>query len=210
MRPDLREKLGKEWIFCDGATGTYLQSRGLKGGELPELWNLTHPDIITDLYTGFLAAGCNIFNANTFGANALKYPDQLEEIITAGIRLAVDARKAAGREEDAWVALDVGPTGKLLEPLGDLSFENAVELFAQVVRIGAAAGADLVLIETMNDTYELKAAMLAAKENPAGSGDHNLRPQRTASDRRAGGGGGAAFGEPSCGRTGGELLFGTA
>lgn len=165
MRPDLRDKLGKEWIFCDGATGTYLQSRGLKGGELPELWNLTHPEIITDLYTGFLEAGCNIFNANTFGANALKYPEQLEEIITAGIRLAVDARKAAGREDDAWVALDVGPTGKLLEPLGDLSFEHAVELFAQVVRIGAAAGADLVLIETMNDTYELKAAMLAAKEN---------------------------------------------
>ena len=80
MRPDLRDKLGKEWIFCDGATGTYLQSRGLRGGELPELWNLTHPDIISDLYTGFLKAGCNIINANTFGANILKYPDQLEEI----------------------------------------------------------------------------------------------------------------------------------
>ena len=165
MRPDLRDKLGKEWIFCDGATGTYLQSRGLKGGELPELWNLTHPDIITDLYTGFLEAGSNIINANTFGANILKYPDQLEEIIRAGISLAQAARHACGRDDDAWIALDMGPTGKLLEPLGDLSFEHAVEIFAQIVRIGAEAGADLVLIETMNDTYELKAAVLAAKEN---------------------------------------------
>lgn len=165
MRPDLREKLGKEWIFCDGATGTYLQSRGLKGGELPELWNLAHPDVITDLYTGFLRAGSNIINANTFGANILKYPDQLEEIIGSAIRLAQKARRDCGREEDAYIALDIGPTGKLLEPLGDLSFERAIEIFAEVVRIGAAAGADLVLIETMNDTYEIKAAVLAAKEN---------------------------------------------
>ncbi len=165
MRPDLREKLGKEWIFCDGATGTYLQSRGLKGGELPELWNLTHPDVITDLYTGFLKAGSHIINANTFGANILKYPDQLEEIISSAIRLARKARKDCGREEDAYIALDIGPTGKLLEPLGDLSFERATQIFAEVVRIGAAAGADLVLIETMNDTYEIKAAVLAAKEN---------------------------------------------
>ena len=165
MRPDLREKLGKEWIFCDGATGTYLQSRGLKGGELPELWNLAHPDVITDLYTGFLRAGSNIINANTFGANILKYPDQLEEIIGSAIRLAQKARRDCGREEDAYIALDIGPTGKLLEPLGDLSFERAIAIFAEVVRIGAAAGADLVLIETMNDTYEIKAAVLAAKEN---------------------------------------------
>ena len=165
MRPDLREELGKEWIFCDGATGTYLQSRGLKGGELPELWNLAHPDVITDLYTGFLRAGSNIINANTFGANILKYPDQLEEIIGSAIRLAQKARRDCGREEDAYIALDIGPTGKLLEPLGDLSFERAIEIFAEVVRIGAAAGADLVLIETMNDTYEIKAAVLAAKEN---------------------------------------------
>lgn len=165
MRPDLREKLGREWLFCDGATGTYLQSRGLKGGELPELWNLTHPDIITDLYTGFLKAGSNIINANTFGANRLKYPDQLEDIIVSAIRLAQKAREDCGRTEDAYIALDIGPTGKLLEPLGDLAFEDAVDLFAQIVRIGAAAGADLVLIETMNDTYEIKAAVLAAKEN---------------------------------------------
>ena len=163
-RPDLRDVLGRQWLFCDGATGTYLQSRGLKGGELPELWNLTHPDIISDLYTGFLQAGANIINANTFGANELKYPDNLEEIICAGVALARKARTDCGRETDAWIALDVGPTGKLLEPLGDLSFEHAVEIFSRIIRIGQKAGADLVLIETMNDTYELKAAVLAARE----------------------------------------------
>ncbi len=163
-RPDLRDLLGRQWLFCDGATGTYLQSRGLKGGELPELWNLTHPDIITDLYTGFLQAGSNIINANTFGANELKYPDNLEEIIRSGVELAIRARSACGRDDDAWIALDVGPTGKLLEPLGDLSFDRAVEIFSHVIQIGRDAGADLVLIETMNDTYEIKAAVLAAKE----------------------------------------------
>lgn len=167
MRPDLRTKLGREWIFCDGATGTYLQARGLKGGELPELWNLTHPEVITDLYSGFLRAGCNIINANTFGANILKYPDEgdLDKIISAAMDLAQKARAACGREEDAYIALDIGPCGKLLEPMGDLSFDDAVDLFAQIVKIGVKAGADCVLIETMNDTYELKAAVLAAKEN---------------------------------------------
>ncbi len=163
-RPNLRDVLGRQWLFCDGATGTYLQSRGLKGGELPELWNLTHPDIISDLYTGFLQAGANIINANTFGANELKYPDNLEEIIRAGVDLARKARTDCGREADAWIALDVGPTGKLLEPLGDLAFERAVEVYSRIIRIGQEAGADLVLIETMNDTYELKAAVLAARE----------------------------------------------
>ena len=165
MRPDLRDRLGKEWLFCDGATGTYLQSRGLGGGELPELWNLTHPDIIRDLNSGFFRAGSHIVNTNTFGANRLKYPDNLEEIITSAVHIAQEARALCGREGDGYVALDIGPTGKLLEPMGDLSFDRAVELFSEIVRIGAAAGADLVLIETMNDTYEVKAAVLAAKEN---------------------------------------------
>ena len=166
MNKSLSERLGKEWLFCDGGTGTILQEKGLQGGELPETWNLLRPDDIVSLYCGYLNAGCDVFNANTFGANRLKYPDpdQLEQVITAGIRLAQQARSACGRE-DACIALDIGPTGKLLEPLGDLSFEEAVSLFAEVVRIGAAAGADLVLIETMNDTYEAKAAVLAAKEN---------------------------------------------
>lgn len=163
-RIDLRKRLGREWLFCDGGTGTMLQDRGLAPGELPETWNLSRPEDIIDLCSGYLNAGCNIVNTNTFGANRLKFPENLEEIVTAGVQLCDKARKRCGRE-DAYIALDIGPTGKLLEPLGDLSFDRAVEIFGEVVRIGAAAGADLVLIETMNDTYEAKAAVLAAKEN---------------------------------------------
>ena len=164
MKKNLLERLGKEWLVCDGGTGTILQSKGLAGGELPETWNLKRPEDIIDLHCGYLRAGCDIFNTNTFGANALKYPDTLEEIVTAAVKLAQEARRRAGRE-DAYIALDIGPTGKLLEPLGDLPFEKAVELFGEVVRYGSAAGADLVLIETMSDSYEAKAAVLAAKEN---------------------------------------------
>ena len=164
MKKGLLERLGKEWLFFDGGTGSILQSKGLQGGELPETWNIKRPEDIIDLHCGYLRAGCDIFNTNTFGANALKFPDNLEEIVTAAVNNAREARRRAGRE-DAYVALDIGPTGKLLEPLGDLPFERAVELFGEVVRYGSSAGADLVLIETMSDSYEAKAAVLAAKEN---------------------------------------------
>ena len=164
MRAKLMDRLGKEWMFFDGGMGTLLQAKGLAGGELPETWNLSHPDDIRELHMAYLQAGCDIFNTNTFGANRLKYPDNLEEIVTAAVRLAKEARTRAGRE-DAYIALDIGPTGKLLAPMGDLPFEEAVRLFGETVRIGAAAGADLVLIETMSDSYEAKAAVLAAKEN---------------------------------------------
>jgi 5-methyltetrahydrofolate--homocysteine methyltransferase len=144
--------------------GTILQAKGLAGGELPETWNLKRPEDIIDLHCSYLEQGVNIFNTNTFGANALKYPDNLEEIVRAAVELAKEARRRTGRE-DAYIALDIGPTGKLLQPMGDLPFEEAVRLFSQVVRTGAEAGADLVLIETMSDSYEAKAAVLAAKEN---------------------------------------------
>ena len=160
----LRERLGKEWLFCDGGMGTILQAKGLAGGELPETWNLNRPEDIIDLHCSYLEQGVNIFNTNTFGANALKYPDNLEEIVRAAVELAKEARRRTGRE-DAYIALDIGPTGKLLQPMGDLPFEEAVRLCSQVVRTGAEAGADLVLIETMSDSYEAKAAVLAAKEN---------------------------------------------
>ena len=165
-RRPLLERLGKEWLFFDGGTGTILQEKGLQGGELPERWNLTRPEDIIDLHCGYLRAGCDIFNTNTFGANALKFPDEgeLRAVVEAAVSLAQEARRRTGRG-DAYIALDLGPTGRLLEPLGDLPFERAVDLFGQVVRIGAAAGADLVLIETMSDSYESKAAVLAAKEN---------------------------------------------
>lgn len=165
MRIDLRQRLKEDWVFCDGGMGTILQAKGLKGGELPETWNLCRPDDIFDLHCSYLQAGATIFNTNTFGANALKYPDNLEKIVVAAVDLAKRARNACHREEDAYIALDIGPTGKLLEPLGDLPFDRAVELFSEVVRIGAREGADLVLIETMSDSYEAKAAVLAAKEN---------------------------------------------
>ena len=164
MRRDLRKRLGKEWLFCDGGTGTILQAKGLRGGELPETWNLERPEEIIDLHSRYLEAGCDIFNTNTFGANALKFPERLQEIVTAAVELAKEARRRTGRE-DAYIALDIGPTGKLLQPLGDLPFERAVEIFGEVVRYGSAAGADLVMIETMSDSYEAKAAVLAAKEN---------------------------------------------
>ncbi len=164
MRKDLRERLGKEWLFFDGGMGSLLQEKGLKGGELPERWNLTHPDIIRELHESYLRAGSDIFNANTFGLNSLKFPGETGELVKAAIRIAKEARTAAGRE-DAYIALDIGPTGKLLEPMGDLSFDRAVELYAEVMKTGASEGADLIMIETMSDTYETKAAVLAAKEN---------------------------------------------
>lgn len=159
----ITDRLGKEWIYFDGGLGTMLQERGLPGGEYPETWNLTHPEELIVIHKAYLEAGCHVINANTFGANGLKF-DNVEEIITAGIQLAKEAKKQAGRM-DAYVALDIGPTGKLLEPMGDLPFEKAVSYFAQMVKAGVKAGADLILIETMSDTYEAKAAVLAAKEN---------------------------------------------
>ncbi len=164
MRKNLRDRLGKEWLFCDGGMGTFLQERGLQGGELPERWNLTHPDIITELFESYLKAGADIFNTNSFGLNSLKYTGEVAEIMKASVELAKQARINTGRE-DAYIAIDIGPTGKLLEPMGDLSFDRAVELFAEAIKAGAEAGGDLVLIETMSDSYEAKAAVLAAKEN---------------------------------------------
>ena len=166
---NLRQKLGRERLFFDGGTGTLLQAQGLKGGELPETWNLLHPERIQALHRAYLEAGSHILCTNTFGANGLKFPAggqfDLEALVKAGVELAQAARAEVGREDDAYVALDMGPTGKLLKPMGELDFEDAVALYAQVVRAGAAAGADLVLIETMSDSYEAKAAVLAAKEN---------------------------------------------
>ena len=161
---DLIDKLGNGWLFCDGGFGTLLQEKGLKGGELPEMWNITRPDDIYDIYSAYLNSGADIINANTFGANIFKYGDDLEKIIKAGVELAVKARLDCGRC-NAYVALDMGSLGKLLEPMGDLSFDEAYEVFARNIRAGAEAGADLILIETMTDLYEVKAAVLAAREN---------------------------------------------
>ena len=151
-------------LYCDGGMGSLLQAAGLAAGELPERWNLSHPEVITDVHRKYLAAGADIMTTNTFGANRLKYDGdgELKAIVEAAVANAKKAVEEAGR---GYVALDLGPTGKLLKPLGDLPFETAVSLYKEVVSIGAAAGADLVLIETMSDSYELKAAVLAAKES---------------------------------------------
>ncbi|MCF0145837.1 MAG: homocysteine S-methyltransferase family protein, partial [Eubacterium sp.] len=171
---NFRDYLGKKRLVLDGATGSVLQTRGLKAGELPERWNLSHPDEIIGLAESYYRAGSDIVLTNTFGANALKYPEDLKEIVTAAVRNTKTARENVLREMDEngkadrgdlFVALEMGPTGKLLAPMGDLPFEDAVSLFGEVVRYGAEAGADLILIETMNDSYEAKAALLAAKEN---------------------------------------------
>ncbi|MDD2981308.1 MAG: homocysteine S-methyltransferase family protein, partial [Hespellia sp.] len=161
------DKLGKERLFFDGGMGTLLQEKGLLPGELPEKWNIEHAEDIIEIHQRYFEAGSQIVLTNTFGANAIKFQEgafPLEKILSAAV---CNAKTAAGRceREDCYVALDIGPTGKLLKPMGDLKFEDAYEVFKEVVQIGAAQGVDLIHIETMSDTYELKAAVLAAKEN---------------------------------------------
>lgn len=156
---------GQRIIYLDGAMGTMLQGKGLQPGERPELLCLTHPDWIRDIHRAYVEAGSQVIYANTFGANALKLAGTghtVAEVIAAAVGVA---RSAAG--DAALVALDMGPLGELLEPLGTLHFEDAYDLFAEMARAGEAAGADLVAIETMTDLYEARAALLAVKENTA-------------------------------------------
>lgn len=153
-------------VYLDGGMGTLLQAKGLKPGDAPERWNISHPDVICGIHRDYFDAGSNIVCTNTFGANTLKYSkDELEKIIRAAVKNAADARAQSSSAGEKFIALDIGPSGKLLKPLGDLDFEDAVGAFAETVRIGTSCGVDLILIETMNDSYETKAALLAAKEN---------------------------------------------
>ena len=159
------EYLNESVLYLDGGMGTLLQKRGLRAGELPERWNLTHSDVIVDIHKSYLDAGSNVISTNTFGANSLKFSDsELDEIIGAAVANARHAIELCGKK-NAFVALDIGPTGKLLRPFGDLDFEDAVELFSKTVELGVKYGVDLIFIETMNDSYETKAALLAAKES---------------------------------------------
>ncbi len=152
-------------LYLDGGLGTMLQSAGLAPGEHPERWNITHKDEVRRIHLAYCDAGSNLICANTFGANTLKFPrEELAEIIGAAVENARWACEHTATEGPHFVALDLGPTGKLLKPFGDLDFENAVSIFAETVRLGAKAGADVIFIETMNDSYETKAAVLAAKE----------------------------------------------
>lgn len=161
-----REYLRNNTVYLDGGMGTLLQERGLRPGEQPERWNLSHPEVITDIHRAYFDAGSNVVCTNTFGANILKFPEvELKSILTAAVENARRAAEQSCFVGEKFVALDIGPSGKLLKPLGDLDFEDAVGVFAKTIRLGAELGVDLVFIETMNDSYETKAALLAAKEN---------------------------------------------
>ncbi|MBQ9111976.1 MAG: homocysteine S-methyltransferase family protein [Clostridia bacterium] len=162
----ITEYIKQNTVYLDGGMGTLLQARGLAAGELPERWNITHSDIVTGIHKSYYDAGSNVVNTNTFGANILKFShEELEEIVKSAIDNVRAAMKQSEGEQPKWVALDIGPTGRMLAPYGDFDFEEAVSVFSETVRLGARYGADLVFIETMNDSYETKAALLAAKEN---------------------------------------------
>ena len=155
------ELIKEKRIYFDGGAGTYLQSQGLTPGTPPEVWNIENPDKIMEMHKAYIDAGCNVVTTNTFGINRDKY-ENYQELIIAAIDCA---KRATEGNADTFIAFDIGPTGRLLEPLGDLAFEDAVELFAANIKVAAKCGVDLVIIETMNDSYETKAAVLAAKEN---------------------------------------------
>ena len=160
------EYLKNNIVYLDGGMGTLLQANGLQPGEHPEKWNISHPEVITNIHKSYYDSGSNVVCTNTFGANSLKFVDtELEEIIKSAICNAKKAKELANGTHEKFIALDIGPTGKLLKPLGDLDFEDAVTVFSKTVKLGVKYGADLVLIETMNDSYETKAALLAVKEN---------------------------------------------
>ena len=161
-----KEFLKENLVLLDGGMGTLLQAKGLRAGEHPERWNITRPEVIRDIHKSYFDAGSNVVCTNTFGANCLKFSaDELEEIVAKAVENAKNARALSISAKEKFVALDIGPSGKLLRPLGDLDFEDAVEVFAKTVRLGVKYGVDLILIETMNDSLETKAALLAAKEN---------------------------------------------
>lgn len=172
---EFREQLGRQILFFDGGMGTLLQERGLMAGEVPETWNILHPEIVRQIHKEYLLAGSNIISANTFGVNAFKCKNlayTVEELVTAGIQLVREAIQEVHSKEDnsasgqsMYAALDIGSIGKLLKPLGEISFDEAYKTFQEIVIAGDQAGADLILIETVSDSYEIKAAVLAAKEN---------------------------------------------
>lgn len=157
----ITEAIKSRRLYFDGGTGSVLQSMGLKPGEAPELWNVSNPDKITELHRQYINAGCDIIKTNTFGINNIKYAN-FDALIYEAVKCA---KKATENKNDKYIAFDMGPTGKLLKPMGELDFEEAVAIFAENAKAAEKYGCDLILIETMNDCYETKAAVLAAKEN---------------------------------------------
>lgn len=163
---DIRTYMRDHLIRLDGGLGTLLQAAGLQPGERTEQWNLTHADVIRDIHAAYYRAGSNVVSANTFGVNGLIYSEaELDTLVGAALKIVREAQQLAGEDHPTWAALDIGSCGRMLKPFGDLEFEDAVSAFASVVKAGVRHGADLIFIETMNDSYETKAALLAAKEN---------------------------------------------
>ncbi len=161
----ITEYIKENRLYLDGGLGTLLQAQGLPVGELPERWNLSQPEKVVAAHKAYFDAGSNVVCTNTFGANPLKFSaEELEEIIAAALENAKRAREESVGTQRKWIALDIGPTGRMLAPYGDLDFETAVAAFAQTVKLGVKYGAELIFIETMGDSYETKAALLAAKE----------------------------------------------
>ena len=161
----LRERLGKDLLIFDGAMGTQLQEAGLKAGEIPEVYNIEHPEIIIDIHSRYLQSGANFITTNTFGCNPLKMADSgycYCDLLKAAVKNARIARDKVN--PNAYIALDIGPIGQLLEPLGTLTFDEAYEMIASQILI-VKDQVDVVLLETMTDLYEVKAAILAVKEN---------------------------------------------
>ena len=163
---NFREFLKENIVILDGGMGTLLQKEGLMPGEYPENWNITHGDIIEKIHRDYFDAGSNVVNTNTFGANPLKFSEaELDTIVRSAVENAKRAKDSSCSVQEKFVALDIGPSGKLLKPYGDFDFEDAVSAFSKVVKLGVKYGVDLITIETMNDSYETKAALLAVKEN---------------------------------------------
>lgn len=161
---EIREKLKDKTLIFDGAMGTMLQKRGLELGDLPENLNITNSKVIVEIHKSYIEAGVDIITTNTFGANEIKLKSSnfsVEEIIHS----AVENAKAADQDKKVYIALDIGPIGELLEPIGTLTFDEAYNIFKRQIIQGVKSGVDLILIETMTDLYEAKAAVLAAKEN---------------------------------------------
>ena len=175
-KTNFKTLLGKQIMFFDGGMGTLLQEKGLKPGEIPETWNILHPEEVKGIHKEYLYAGSNMITANTFGVNRYKCKDSeytVDTLVNAGIGLVKDAISEVKEEYAAegkaaqpmFAALDIGSIGKLLKPLGEVAFDEAYDVFKEIVVAGDKAGADLILIETVSDSYEIKAAVLAAKEN---------------------------------------------
>lgn len=158
---EMLKELGKRIVLLDGAMGTQLQARGLAPGELPETWNLTRPEDVQAIHEAYLAAGADVVTTNTFGANALKYGEDAAAVVRAGVEIARAAVRRAGR---GLVALDLGPTAGSCGRMATWTLRTRSRSTRRRRRPGRAAGADLALVETMSDAYELKAAVLAAKE----------------------------------------------